>query len=95
MSHTFNFSSFENQSKSDFIREMHQSRENIEIVLQEVYFIKEMHQSCENIEIVLQEVCVQHRNVDSIKNELSQDRRHSECVNTAKVESPPKVLQRV
>uniref|UniRef100_A0AC35GIF0 Uncharacterized protein n=1 Tax=Panagrolaimus sp. PS1159 TaxID=55785 RepID=A0AC35GIF0_9BILA len=75
MSHTFNFSSFENQSKSDFI--------------------KEMHQSCENIEIVLQEVCVQHRNVDSIKNELSQDRRHSECVNTAKVESPPKVLQRV
>uniref|UniRef100_A0AC34F1L8 Uncharacterized protein n=1 Tax=Panagrolaimus sp. ES5 TaxID=591445 RepID=A0AC34F1L8_9BILA len=75
MNSSFNFSAHENSSRSDLIRGMHQSRENIEIVLQEV--------------------CVQHRNVDSIKNELSQDRRHSECVNTAKVDPSPKVLQRV
>ena len=57
--------------------------------------MREMHQSRENIELVLQEVCVQHRNVDSIKSTLSQERRHSECVNTAKVDAPPKILQRV
>ncbi|KAE9556003.1 hypothetical protein FO519_000749 [Halicephalobus sp. NKZ332] len=54
-----------------------------------------MHQSREDIELVLQEVCIHHKNVDSIKTEIAKERRHSECLQTAKIEPSPHVLQRV
>ena len=60
-----------------------------------------MQQSREEFEIVLQEVCIQHRDVESIKAELakaSSQNFNSEVqhqFHTVRQEPPPKVMQHV